>query len=75
MLVDLRPLSPPYVVEAVGPPSLEVAFVDGPSGRLLTTLRSVHGVRWKVRRARSLTLPAGSVPDLLVASPAPRGAS
>lgn len=65
ILVDLRPLSPPYVVEAVGDPSsLELGFLDGPAGRRLTTYTSLYGFRLDVRRADSLSLPGAAVPDL-----------
>jgi uncharacterized protein YlxW (UPF0749 family) len=70
VLVDLRPLSPPYVVEAVGDPSrLEVRFVDGPSGRRLTTLASLYGIRFEVARSEELDLPAAGTPDLRVVTP------
>jgi len=76
VLVDLRPVSPPYVVEAVGDASrLEVRFVDGPSGRRLTTLTSLYGIGFDVARAEQLDLPAGGTPDLRAASPAPGGSS
>ncbi len=76
VLVDLRPLSPPYVVEAVGEPSrLEVRFVDGPSGRRLATLTSLYGIRSSVARADELDLPAAGTPDLRAATPAPTGTS
>ena len=72
VLVDLRPLTPPYVVEAVGDPAdLEVGFVDGPSGRRLTTLTSLYGLRFEVRRADELELPAASTPRLRDATPVP----
>ena len=72
VLVDLRPLSPPYVVEAVGDASaLEVGFVDGPSGRRLATLSSLYGLRSDVRRADELTLPAAGTPRLREATPVP----
>ena len=72
VLVDLRPLSPPYVVEAVGDPAaLEVGFVDGPSGRRLTTLTELYGLRVEVRRADELRLRAGSTPRLRDATPVP----
>ena len=76
VLVDLRPLSPPYVVEAVGDPSrLEVRFVDGPSGRRLTTLASLYGIRFEVERAEELELPAAGAPELRAATADPDGAS
>jgi uncharacterized protein YlxW (UPF0749 family) len=76
VLVDLRPLSPPYVVEAVGDPSrLEVRFVDGPSGRRLTTLASLYGIRFEVSRADELDLLAAGTPELRAATPLADGAS
>jgi uncharacterized protein YlxW (UPF0749 family) len=76
VLVDLRPLSPPYVVEAVGDASrLEVRFVDGPSGRRLTTLASLYGIRFEVSRADELDLPAAGTPDLRAATPLADGLS
>jgi uncharacterized protein YlxW (UPF0749 family) len=76
VLVDLRPLSPPYVVEAVGDAArLEVRFVDGPSGRRLATLASLYGIRSEVTRSDELDLPAAGTPELRAASPAPVGPS
>ena len=72
VLVDLRPLSPPYVVEAVGDPAdLEVGFAAGPSGRRLSTLTSLYGIVFDVRRADALTLPGSRTPELSAATPAP----
>ena len=76
VLVDLRPLSPPYVVEAVGDASrLEVRFVDGPSGRRLSTLGQLYGIRSEVARAEELDLPAAGTPALRAATPLADGAS
>ena len=70
ILVDLRPLSPPYVVEAIGDAAdLEVDFVDGPSGRRLATLTSLYGIRSEVSRSDELALPAASTPRLRAAIP------
>ncbi|MCU1621565.1 MAG: hypothetical protein JWL79_410, partial [Frankiales bacterium] len=70
ILVDLRPISPPYVVRAVGDPTaLELEFVDGPTGRRLTTFTSLYGIVFEVRRADELRLPAASTPDLRAATP------
>ncbi len=71
ILVDLRPLSPPYVIEAVGSPEdLEVDFMDGPTGRGLTFLTSEYGIVVEVRRAEELSLPGAATPQLAAASPA-----
>ena len=68
VLVDLRPLSPPYVVEAVGDPGdLQVDFVDGPSGRRLATLASLYGIEFDVERADALTLAGAPAPQLRAA--------
>ena len=76
VLVDLRPLSPPYVVEAVGDPGdLQVDFVDGPSGRRLATLASLYGIEFDVERADALTLPGSTPPRLRLATPAPGAGS
>ena len=65
VLVDFRPLSPPYVVRAIGEPGrLEPAFVDGEAGRRLATYTSLYGLRLEVRAEDELRLPAGSPADL-----------
>ncbi len=61
ILVDYRPLSPPYTVEAVGDPrSMEPAFVDGAAGRELRTVKETFGIRFDVSTVKRLELPAGS---------------
>jgi uncharacterized protein YlxW (UPF0749 family) len=68
ILVDFSPLSPPYVVEAVGDPArLEVELLDGAVGRALTTYQSVHGLTFEVRREDELSLPGAGTPDLRAA--------
>jgi uncharacterized protein YlxW (UPF0749 family) len=68
ILVDFRPLSPPYTVRAVGDPKrLETSFVDGPTGRRLGTLASVYGVQFVVRRTDGQTLPGSGFPTLHLA--------
>ena len=70
VLVDLRPLSPPYAVEAIGDPEdLEVEFVDGRSGRRLTTNMSLYRIPFKVERDDRLSLPGAAAPDLPAAAP------
>jgi len=65
VLVDFRPLSPPYVVRALGDPGrLEAAFVDGEAGRALATYTALYGLRMEVRGEDALTLPAGSPAEL-----------
>jgi uncharacterized protein YlxW (UPF0749 family) len=70
VLVDFRPLSPPYVVESVGRPAdLEVGFVDGKAGRALRALAELTGITWSLERQEELRLPAAREPDLRAARP------
>jgi uncharacterized protein YlxW (UPF0749 family) len=72
VLVDYRPLSPPYVVRAIGDPGrLEAAFVDGAAGRRLAAYTSLYGLRFAVSARDQLRLPAGTVPDPRSASALP----
>lgn len=71
ILVDFRPLSPPYVVRAIGDPgSLQPDFADSPSGRRIATYATVNGLGFDIERADRLQLPAGSGGDLEDARPA-----
>jgi uncharacterized protein YlxW (UPF0749 family) len=70
VLVDKKPLSPPYVVRAIGDPqTLEPRFVDSPAGRRLATYTSLYGLRLRVSAARDLRLPASREPELRRAVP------
>lgn len=70
VLVDFRPLSPPYVVEAIGDPAaLELSFVDSAAGRGVSTLASLLGQPLQVRRAEALVLVAASEGDLRAVRP------
>lgn len=72
VLVDLRPLSPPYVLRAVGDPdALEPAFADSPAARRFRTWTSLYGIGFDVQRAARLDLAAAATPDLRVARPVP----
>lgn len=65
VLVDFRPLSPPYVVRAVGASAaLERRFQTGAAGRRLATYPGLYGIAVDVRRARELDLPAARLPVL-----------
>ena len=68
VLVDLRPLSPPYLVRALGnPAAMEPTFVDSAVGRRLRTLTSVYGIGFRVQQADRLDLPAAATPVLRAA--------
>jgi uncharacterized protein YlxW (UPF0749 family) len=68
VLVDLRPLSPPYLLRAVGDvDALEPAFVDSATARRFQTWTSLYGLGFDVRRSGELRLPAAGSPDLRLA--------
>ena len=70
VLVDFRPLSPPYVLRAVGNvDAMEPAFADGATARRFTTWTSLYGIGFDITRAQDLRLPAAGAPDLRVARP------
>ena len=70
ILVDFRPLSPPYVVQAVGDRNgLQAGFGSGPAGGRLASLASLLHVRYAIDGADHLTLPATNLPDLRLAQP------
>lgn len=72
ILVDYRPLSPPYTVQAIGAPGeLAAGFADGAAGRRLSSYVSVYGLQMLVRRSDALTLPGAGIPTLRLARPEP----
>jgi uncharacterized protein YlxW (UPF0749 family) len=65
ILVDYRPLSPPYVVAAIGDPDLmEPAFSDSAAARRFRTWEEVFGLTFSVARRDSLSLPAAETTRL-----------
>lgn len=60
ILVDYRPLSPPYSIDAIGPPALGSAFESGDTGRLFTTEHQLYGLGYTVQDHQRLTLPAAA---------------
>jgi uncharacterized protein YlxW (UPF0749 family) len=61
VLVDYRPLSPPYRILALGDPAaLRSRFTSGPGGRDLRNLQTTYGVRATLETADRLTVPASS---------------
>jgi uncharacterized protein YlxW (UPF0749 family) len=58
ILVDYRPLSPPYAVTAVGDPgTIESTFAVSPAGRAFRTLESAFGIRYDIREEDGVRLP------------------
>lgn len=71
ILVDYRPVSPPYVVRALGDPGrLEAGFADSAPGRRLATYTSLYGLQLEVSRSANQTLPGAGIPTLRLAVPA-----
>lgn len=62
ILVDYRALSPPYTVDAIGPPTMGASFVAGPTADLFRTDHLLYGLGFTVADHQRLTLaPAASV--------------
>ncbi len=63
ILVDLRPLLPPYSVEAVGEPDgLAQRFEQSASDETLRNLAAEYGIRWHLSTDAELALPAAPGP-------------
>jgi uncharacterized protein YlxW (UPF0749 family) len=61
ILVNFRPLNPPYEVSAIGDArTLGSRFLEGSGGAWLLAASSTAGIQFDVRNEQSLTLPAAS---------------
>jgi uncharacterized protein YlxW (UPF0749 family) len=60
ILVDYRPLTRPYVISAIGGPTLESQFAAGSAGASLRTLHDAYGIRYGIEGVQDLSLPAAS---------------
>jgi uncharacterized protein YlxW (UPF0749 family) len=70
ILVDYRPLSPPYSVLAVGDPTgLRSGFLDGSAGQLLRLYRETYKIRYDVTEEPDISLSAASSTTLRYARP------
>jgi uncharacterized protein YlxW (UPF0749 family) len=58
ILVDYRPLSPPYAVTALGGPDLAKTFTGSPTGKAFRTLEATFGIRYDIRQKDGVRLPA-----------------
>jgi len=73
ILVDYRPLVPPYVVRAIGDPErVEAGFQASSGARDMQVLADNLGMRFDVARSDQLTLPAASGLALRSARPLAR---
>jgi uncharacterized protein YlxW (UPF0749 family) len=59
ILVDFRPLNPPYEVRAIGPTDMRTTFVQGFGGSYLQVLRD-YGIDFSVEDRDELVLPASA---------------
>jgi uncharacterized protein YlxW (UPF0749 family) len=61
ILVNRRPVAPPYEVRAIGDPrTLGQRFADGSGGAWLRTANVQGGIRYNIVTSESLTLPSGN---------------
>jgi len=76
ILVDFRPLVPPYVIQAVGDPStLQTGFSSNKAAQYLQSLRDNFGVQVSITTSSELRLPAAGAFQLRKAAvPSPSGA-
>jgi len=70
ILVDNRPLVPPYTILAIGDPQkLSTSFQDGADGQYLHVLQENYGIRARISEKEKLELPAA--PSLIIRSATP----
>ncbi|MEU7280149.1 DUF881 domain-containing protein [Streptomyces sp. NPDC045431] len=75
ILVDNKPLVPPYTVLAVGDgKKLSTAFQDSPDGQYLHALQENFGIRTSISDQGEVRLPAASSLIVRTAEPSPAGA-
>jgi uncharacterized protein YlxW (UPF0749 family) len=60
ILVDYRPLSPPYTIDAIGPSSLGSTFTGSETGQLFVTDHQLYGLGFTVEDHQRLTLPSAA---------------
>ncbi|NUP49117.1 MAG: DUF881 domain-containing protein [Catenulispora sp.] len=72
ILVDFRPLSPPYTLQAIGDPkSMAAKFANSTEGKYLFQLKSQYGIRFDTGTKDHLALPAASQLTVKDAVPVP----
>ena len=60
ILVDFRPLVPPYTIDAIGPEDLAAEFERTPASEELAQLGIDYGIQSKVSLAKEITVPAST---------------
>ncbi|MCU1675828.1 MAG: Membrane associated protein [Frankiales bacterium] len=72
ILVDFRPVTLPYTVEAIGDPAvLPPTFAGTPEAAEMRSLVATYGIRYAVTSVEQVTLPAGAGLEPRLASPLP----
>ena len=70
ILVDLRPVSSPYEIDALGDPAtLLPRFADSEAARRYLSYTELYGIQFTVRKVPELTLRAATGSDLRYAEP------
>jgi len=60
ILVDYRPLSPPYTIDAIGPTTLGATFTAGQTAQLFATEHQLYGLGFTLQDHQRLTLPSAA---------------
>jgi uncharacterized protein YlxW (UPF0749 family) len=71
ILVDFRPITSPYQVDAIGPGDLDKKFSGSSTGQLFRDLVTDYHMQVSVKAQGNLTLPAAADPQLHFAAPVP----
>ncbi|MBU8860979.1 MULTISPECIES: DUF881 domain-containing protein [unclassified Micromonospora] len=69
ILVDYRPVTGPYEVQAIGPGSMRDRFDESRAAALMREVARTTGLSFGVKRVGDLTLPAAPQPRLRYAEP------
>jgi uncharacterized protein YlxW (UPF0749 family) len=69
ILVDYRPVTGPYTIEAIGPDGLDRRLLDSPTGKRFRRYAETYRMLFEVRAKGGLTLPPGPDPGLRHARP------
>jgi uncharacterized protein YlxW (UPF0749 family) len=71
ILVDFRPLVPPYEIDAIGDPNrMQTEFATGSAGPYVQSMRDNGGIRFNIAPTDKLALPGAGQLRLRVARPA-----
>jgi uncharacterized protein YlxW (UPF0749 family) len=60
ILVDYRPLSPPYTIDAIGPTTLGATYLSGQTAQLFVTEHQLYGLGFTLQDHQRLTLPSAA---------------